>query len=326
MDGPLLRSLDDLRYWETLGAVAVPFVALGVMLTSRRLRDAGLSRWLVLLFFVPFANLLFFLVCALAPSRTPVTTVKLPAQPIYREGPQEIVLPATERSPATAAWMAGLLGAVIRTWRVRRLGRPPPSVRRCALAGSTEHLRICERCILRAPPAERTLQGRRPRHGDLERAHFRDRDPLRDRRPGLSDDGAAAHHRAGLPRRVRRLRGSEGAAVAHHDCHDRRGHLPLPAHPRRRAIESAPAAHASSRGDRHRGRCTARARVGSPRGGGGDGTSERAIFPGRRGLSASSHPRSRRTIVTRRGHGSPLRVQHRHRARDGGDVRSPRRS
>ncbi len=114
LDGPLLRPQDDLHYWETLAAVAVPFAAAGVMLTSRRLRDAGLSRWFVLLFFVPFANLLFFLVCSLAPSRSPEMTVMLPAQPAYREGPQkELVMPASERSPATAAWMAGILGAVI---------------------------------------------------------------------------------------------------------------------------------------------------------------------------------------------------------------------
>jgi uncharacterized membrane protein YhaH (DUF805 family) len=113
MDGPLLRPSDDLRYWETLAAVAVPFVALGVMLTSRRLLDAGLSRWLVLLFFVPFANLLFFLVCVMAPSQSPATTVKLPEQGIYREGAHELSIPATTRSAASAAWMAGLLGAVI---------------------------------------------------------------------------------------------------------------------------------------------------------------------------------------------------------------------
>ena len=112
IDAPLLRPGDDLRYWATLAAVAVPFIAIGVMLTARRLRDAGLSPWMTLLFFVPFANLLFFLVCACAPTRI-ATTIKLPEQPAYREGPREIAVPAPERSKASAMWIAGLLGAVI---------------------------------------------------------------------------------------------------------------------------------------------------------------------------------------------------------------------
>src|SRR4051794_20164444 len=62
IDAPLFRPSEDLRYWETLACVAMPFVAIGVLLTFRRLRDAGLSPWMTLLFFVPFANLLFFLV------------------------------------------------------------------------------------------------------------------------------------------------------------------------------------------------------------------------------------------------------------------------
>src|SRR5262249_8952696 len=43
----------DQRFFLTMLAIAVPFVAVGVLVTLRRLRDAGLSRWLVPLFFVP---------------------------------------------------------------------------------------------------------------------------------------------------------------------------------------------------------------------------------------------------------------------------------
>lgn len=112
IDAPLLRPSEDLRYWATLATVAVPFVALGVILTVRRLRDAGLSPWLTLLFFVPFANLLFFLVAAAAPSRGRVV-VTLPPQPIYREGPKQIVIAAEPRSNAAATWISGTLGAVV---------------------------------------------------------------------------------------------------------------------------------------------------------------------------------------------------------------------
>ena len=58
----------DLPLYATLAAVAVPFVWAGVLLTLRRLRDAGLPVWLVALFFVPFINLLLFLVLCAAPS------------------------------------------------------------------------------------------------------------------------------------------------------------------------------------------------------------------------------------------------------------------
>jgi len=45
----------------TLLVLALPFIWLGVTLTVQRLRDAGKPLWLVVLFFVPVINLLFFL-------------------------------------------------------------------------------------------------------------------------------------------------------------------------------------------------------------------------------------------------------------------------
>src|SRR5260370_2480750 len=45
----------------TLLVLAVPFIWLGVTLTVQRLRDAGKPLWLVVLFFIPVINLLFFL-------------------------------------------------------------------------------------------------------------------------------------------------------------------------------------------------------------------------------------------------------------------------
>jgi len=65
-----LRELSraDLPLYATLALVAVPFLWAGVLLTLRRLRDAGLPVWLVALFFVPFVNLLLFLVLCAAPT------------------------------------------------------------------------------------------------------------------------------------------------------------------------------------------------------------------------------------------------------------------
>jgi Polyketide cyclase / dehydrase and lipid transport/Protein of unknown function (DUF805) len=48
--------------------VTVPFAWVGLALTLRRLRDAGLPGWLAALFFLPFLNLLFFLVLCAVPS------------------------------------------------------------------------------------------------------------------------------------------------------------------------------------------------------------------------------------------------------------------
>lgn len=66
-DSPLFRPSDDLSYWHAMWYVALPFIGMGFMLTIRRLRDAGLSPWLALLFFVPFVNIIFFVFCAFVP-------------------------------------------------------------------------------------------------------------------------------------------------------------------------------------------------------------------------------------------------------------------
>lgn len=57
------------NYLLALVALALPFVALGTWLTLRRLRSAGWSPWLVLLFFVPLVNLAFFAVLCAVPQR-----------------------------------------------------------------------------------------------------------------------------------------------------------------------------------------------------------------------------------------------------------------
>ena len=68
-----IGSLRGPQYKLLLGlvATALPFIWVGVGLTLARLRDAGLPAWLVLFFFVPFANLLFFAFLCSVPSRPP---------------------------------------------------------------------------------------------------------------------------------------------------------------------------------------------------------------------------------------------------------------
>ena len=55
-----------------LGSLTIVSIFFGTILTVKRLRDAGLSPWLVVLFFVPVVNLLFFVsLAALASAEIP---------------------------------------------------------------------------------------------------------------------------------------------------------------------------------------------------------------------------------------------------------------
>lgn len=56
-------------FFAGMVAVALPFIWMGVALTLRRLRDAGLPLPLVAVFFVPVVNLVFFVALSLIPTR-----------------------------------------------------------------------------------------------------------------------------------------------------------------------------------------------------------------------------------------------------------------
>ena len=56
-------------FLETMVAMSLPFIWVGVVLTLKRLRSAGLPPPLVILFFVPLVNLFFFVFLSLIPSR-----------------------------------------------------------------------------------------------------------------------------------------------------------------------------------------------------------------------------------------------------------------
>lgn len=62
-DGPRLALV--------LLLLSLPFIFWGITMTLRRLRDAGWSPTLLVLFFVPFVNLLFFAFLCLQPTREP---------------------------------------------------------------------------------------------------------------------------------------------------------------------------------------------------------------------------------------------------------------
>ena len=60
-------SSRDASLYAVLVWFALPFIWIGIVLTIRRLRDAGLPLWLVILFFVPLVNLIFFVLLAAIP-------------------------------------------------------------------------------------------------------------------------------------------------------------------------------------------------------------------------------------------------------------------
>ena len=62
-------SRPDAIFLESMVLFSLPFIWVGVALTMKRLRSANLPLHLVVFFFVPFVNLLFFLLLCLLPSR-----------------------------------------------------------------------------------------------------------------------------------------------------------------------------------------------------------------------------------------------------------------
>ena len=84
----LLHSGTDRVFYATMLLVALPFTYVGLVLTMQRLRSAELARSLVMLFFVPVVNVLYFIVLAMFPARR--------QQPAH-------VLPVEQIAPQTAA-------------------------------------------------------------------------------------------------------------------------------------------------------------------------------------------------------------------------------
>lgn len=85
-DAPLLQPEGRLGYWLAMWAVALPFIGGGVWLIARRLIDARMPAWLAVLFFVPFANILFFLLVAAVPTDAFDRDPTLPAPPTRSRG------------------------------------------------------------------------------------------------------------------------------------------------------------------------------------------------------------------------------------------------
>ncbi len=113
-----LLSTAEAKFLGTLAAIAVPFIWVGLAMTLRRLRSAGLPLWLVILFFMPIINLAFFLILSLIPARDG-------AGPVNAGGASTMgsLIPRDALgSSAMAVVLTGLVGALMTYAGVQKLG------------------------------------------------------------------------------------------------------------------------------------------------------------------------------------------------------------
>lgn len=98
----------DFRIALVMIVLAGPFIWLGVSLTLRRLRDCGLPQWLVVFFFAPVLNLLFFALLSLLPSKSSDTN---DFEDTNR--PPRLLVRWLPKSKWANAWLAVLISVVI---------------------------------------------------------------------------------------------------------------------------------------------------------------------------------------------------------------------
>jgi|HubBroStandDraft_1064217.scaffolds.fasta_scaffold20202_3 uncharacterized membrane protein YhaH (DUF805 family) len=71
-------STSDRTFLLWMLVLSLPFIWVGVALTTQRLRAMGLPLWLVALFFLPYLNLLFFIILCVYPSQSAEDLAKPP--------------------------------------------------------------------------------------------------------------------------------------------------------------------------------------------------------------------------------------------------------
>src|SRR5436309_13508768 len=103
----------EAAFIETMVAIALPFVWVGVCMTLKRLRSAGLPLALVALFFVPFLNLLFFLVLSLWPEQALQSTGEIDDRISRREPAESFLARLVPESALGSAVAAVLITAPI---------------------------------------------------------------------------------------------------------------------------------------------------------------------------------------------------------------------
>jgi uncharacterized membrane protein YhaH (DUF805 family) len=110
-------SRADALFLATMVCISIPFIWVGLGMTVRRLRSAGLPLWLVALFFLPVLNIVFFLILSLVP---PAASIREP-----RSGPSGLgqVIPESVLGSALLSVISiSAIGAAIAYLGVEKIG------------------------------------------------------------------------------------------------------------------------------------------------------------------------------------------------------------
>jgi uncharacterized membrane protein YhaH (DUF805 family) len=100
-------TLDDMQFLAVMLACSLPFAWIGLGITTRRFRTIGWPLWLVVLFFVPIANVASFALAAAWPEHEPSTEAR-------RESWLSRIVPKDALGAAVFALLvAGALGAAL---------------------------------------------------------------------------------------------------------------------------------------------------------------------------------------------------------------------
>ena len=108
------------QFLAALLLTALPFIWIGVMMTVKRLRDAGQPQWLTILFFAPIVNLLFFAVLCVLPGRELPALSSVPPKAVQTSAsfwPESRL-----GSAALGVAIAGVLGTGVAWFDLRFLG------------------------------------------------------------------------------------------------------------------------------------------------------------------------------------------------------------
>jgi hypothetical protein len=106
-------SRSDGRFLLTMVIVSLPFIWVGVVCTLKRIRDTGLPQLSVMVFFLPFVNLVCFLFLCLIPTRPRDPAVAALIGKREKSGFGAWIPQSRVGSAALAALMTGIVGGVI---------------------------------------------------------------------------------------------------------------------------------------------------------------------------------------------------------------------
>jgi uncharacterized membrane protein YhaH (DUF805 family) len=111
----------DRTFLVSMLALSLPFIWVGVVLTMRRLRSVGLPAWLVVFFFAPYLNLLFFIILCVYPSQS-AEKMESSLRAQQNRFLQRIIPESNWGSAAVALLITSMLGGAATLLSVSRLG------------------------------------------------------------------------------------------------------------------------------------------------------------------------------------------------------------